>query len=296
MVMRTYVAAAFLIAVTIGPASALDVGLGGKVGGIGVGANVGLGSKGASLGVGANVGKAAGAKAEASVGKSNGSLGASLGVSGNIGHKSGGVSVDVDTGDGVSVDVGTGGGSPDGSRASAAPGNTADRASKAAGNTAGRTGAASRNTAGRSAAGSGSAGTGAVGKTAAIAPTKSVRHSIILPRTLRPSKSGRGTFVRGTKGYPLALQTLSKAFPKAIPGTPRAVVRVCRQAIASAATPLGAVRVHAASGGPPRRQRRGAITAPIEVRIHYARQGGIEVRQARVGCRLDADGRVIAVT
>jgi len=38
-------------------------------------------------------------------------------------------------------------------------------------------------------------------------------------------------------------------------------------------------------------------TAPIEVRIDYARQGGgIEVRQARVGCRLDAAGQVVAVT
>ena len=36
---------ALSISVAIGPASALDVGLGGKVGGIGVGANLGLGKK-----------------------------------------------------------------------------------------------------------------------------------------------------------------------------------------------------------------------------------------------------------
>ncbi|TJW77939.1 MAG: hypothetical protein E5X43_28510, partial [Mesorhizobium sp.] len=67
-----------------------------------------------------------------------------------------------------------------------------------------------------------------------------------------------------------------------------------RTAIMSAATPLGAVSIHAVSAGA-LRQRRGALTAPIEVRIEYARQGGIEVQQARVGCRLDAAGRVTAV-
>jgi hypothetical protein len=95
-----------------------------------------------------------------------------------------------------------------------------------------------------------------------------------------------------TKGYPIPRLQVPLT---AIPGTPPAVVRVCRQAIMSAATPLGALRVHVISAGPLRRHRRGTLTAPIEVRIDYARQGGIEVRQARIGCRLDAAGRVVAV-
>jgi hypothetical protein len=80
-----------------------------------------------------------------------------------------------------------------------------------------------------------------------------------------------------------------------MPGTPPAVVRACHEAIASAAAPLGAVRVRAASAGPLRRLRSGTLSAPVEVRIHYARQGGIEVRQARIRCRLDARGRVTEV-
>ncbi|MDX8492285.1 hypothetical protein RFN29_11900 [Mesorhizobium sp. VK22B] len=62
----------------------------------------------------------------------------------------------------------------------------------------------------------------------------------------------------------------------------------------AAAKPLGAVRVYAASAGS-LRQGRGGLNAPIEVRIDYERQGGIEVRQARVGCRLNAAGMVVAV-
>ena len=106
---------------------------------------------------------------------------------------------------------------------------------------------------------------------------------IILPRSLGPS--GRDTSARGTWGYPRLPKLARK------PGTSNAVVRVCQQAIFSAAKPLGAVGVQAASAGPVRRQRNG-LTAPLSVRIDY----GKEVRQAKVGCRLDAKGRVIGVT
>ncbi|MER8390277.1 hypothetical protein NKJ46_34260, partial [Mesorhizobium sp. M0166] len=68
----------------------------------------------------------------------------------------------------------------------------------------------------------------------------------------------------------------------------------CRTAIVAAATPLGAVNVHAVSAGA-LRQGRGGLTAPIEVRIDYAGKGGIEVRQAQVSCRLNASGRVTAI-
>ncbi|RWK68748.1 MAG: hypothetical protein EOR45_35420, partial [Mesorhizobium sp.] len=129
----------------------------------------------------------------------------------------------------------------------------------------------------------------APGSPAAVttATAKTARQLIVLPPVLRPSKAGEGEF---TKGYPFG----SLGPLKARPGTPAAVVQACRTAIMSAATPLGAVSIHAVSAGA-LRQRRGALTAPIEVRIEYARQGGIEVQQARVGCRLDAAGRVTAV-
>lgn len=123
--------------------------------------------------------------------------------------------------------------------------------------------------------------------TAATASAKTARQAITLPPVLRPSKAGEDKL---TRGYPFG----SLGPLQAIPGTPAAIVRACRAAIMSAATPLGAVRVKAVSAGA-LRQRRGALTAPIKVRIDYARQGGIEVRQAKVGCRLDAAGRVTAI-
>jgi hypothetical protein len=260
--MRKYLAAALAIAVAIGPASAFDAGLGGNVGGIGAGAGLGVGSNGASVGVGASVDGIGGANVGGSVGTSNGSLGANVGAGTNPSGVSGGLSAGPDAGD-----QSTGAG--------AAPSGTASgRASAALGGTT-----------------TGPASVDAGKKTAAKVVTRGQRYAIDLPRSLWPSKGGRDTFRQSTTGYPLRLQVPLKA----IPGTPPAVVRACRQAIMSAATPLGAVRVHAASAGPLRRHRRGAFTAPIEVRIDYARQGGIEVRQARVGCRLDAAGRVVAV-
>ena len=249
--MRKYLACALTIAVAIGPASALDLGVGGNVGGVGVSAGLGVGSNGASVGVGASVDGIGGANVGGSVG--TGSLGANVGASTNLG----GVSSGVSAGLGAGEESASGG---------------------ASGTTSGGT--------------TGPAGVGASKKTAALVVTKDAPHAIVLPRSLRPSKGGRDMFGPGTTGYPMLRLQLPLT---TIPGTPPAVVRVCRQAIMSAATPLGALRVHVVSAGPLRRYRRGALTAPIAVRIDYARQGGIEVRQARVGCRLDAAGKVVAV-
>lgn len=249
--MNKYVAAALTVAIAIGPASALDVGLGGKVGGVGVGAGVSVGSNGASVAGGASVDGVGGASLGGSVGAGKGSLGAGLGVSGNLGGASGGLSTGVGVGD----------------RSSTAPGGKL----------------------GNPALGSGQVASGSAGITPAIAKATAARQFAALPRALRPSGTGRDTLAPITNGYPFLAPL------KAKPGISQAVVRACRTAIASAAAPLGAVRVHAVSAGP-LQQRRGALTARIEVRIHYARQGGIEVRQARVGCRLDAAGRVTTVT
>lgn len=340
--MYKYGVAALWIAVAIGPASALDVGIGAKVGGIGVGADVGAGKKGAAVGIDTKVGGLAGAKAGASVGKKrdrsldakvgakadvggvagvkggasagvgNGSVGVSAGVSGNVGRAVGvdaGTSVSAGNGS-VSANLGANANIGD-TRAGVSAGvDTQGRSSSGGG------GAGSGNTTGGSIAGSKSSGIGGMRAAAArdasigsnggdttadIGPTKGVhaialpralvRYSIILPPILRPSGAGRAKSGRGAWGYPLG----SLAPIVAKPGTPRAVVRACRQAIVSVATPLGAVRVYAASAGPLHRQRRGAVTAPIEVRIHYATQGGVEVRQARTQCQLDAAGRVIAL-
>ncbi|GLS33659.1 hypothetical protein [Neomesorhizobium albiziae] len=109
---------------------------------------------------------------------------------------------------------------------------------------------------------------------------------IVLPRSLAPSdRNTPAASVQGTWGYPMLPKIAQK------PGTSDAVVQACQQAIFSAARPLGAVGVHAASAGPMRRQPNG-LTAPLSVRIDY----GKEVRQAQISCRLDAKGRVITVT
>ncbi|RWF71944.1 MAG: hypothetical protein EOQ34_13660 [Mesorhizobium sp.] len=237
--MKKYLAAALAIAIPIGPASALDVGVGGKVGGIGVGAGLGAGSQGVSAGVGASADGVGGANVGASTG--GGSLGVNAG--GNLGSTSTGVS--------TSVGAAAAGDDP-----SAVSGSAASAQNPAAVPTA-------------------------------PALAKSATQTIVLPPVLRPSRSAGGDLRRVTKGYRIA--PLSP--PKAIPGTPAAVVRACR---AAAAKPLGAVRVYTVSAGP-LRQRRSGLNAPIEVRIDYDGRGGIEVRQAKVGCRLNAKGAVTAV-
>ena len=60
-------------------------------------------------------------------------------------------------------------------------------------------------------------------------------------------------------------------------------------------TPYGAIRVEAVSAGSPRGVWQGGTNAPIGARIIYAQADQIQVRQARVTCRLDAQGRVIGL-
>lgn len=159
----------------------------------------------------------------------------------------------------------------------------------AGGNVGSTSGGVSTGTGNPSAAAADTSGSPAPDNTAVVS-TNSATRAIDLPSTLKPSKAGRGELGRIITGYPFgALASL-----KTKPGTTPAVVSACRAAIVSAATPLGALRVSAVSAGP-MRQRHAALMAPIEVRIQYARQGKIQVRQARVICRLDAAGKVTAV-
>lgn len=266
--MRKYPAATFLIAVALGPAAALALGLDAKVGPVGVGAEVGISKSGATAGIGADYNGVGGVGG----GTSLGTGGSSLGVGGNLGGKSGGVSVGTGSEAGSSSGTGSGG-------SSAGSGSGSGTRSSSGG------------AAGGSTAGSTSAGGGGANPVTSIAPAKSARTSIVLPRILWPLKKRRAQNGRGEWGYPIRLPlTLA-----AVPGTPSTVVRACRRAIASAAAPLGAVRVRAASGGALLRHRNGALTAPLMVSIDYAGEGGIHVRQARIRCRLDSSGRVFAV-
>lgn len=234
--MYKYVAVALMIGTTIGPALALDVGAGGKIGGIGVGAGVSAGSQGVSVGVGASIGGVGSTSVGGSTSTGNGSLGVGANAGANVGNSSAGVS------------TGAGTAAPTSNAASPAP------------------------------------------DSAATASANNATQGIDLPSSLSPIKTERGESGKITIGYPSgpleALQTT--------PGTPSAVVSACRAAIATAARPLGAVRVSAVSAGPMRKQQT-ALTAPIEVRIQYATKGLMQIRQAKVRCRLDAAGSVVAV-
>ncbi|CDX40585.1 conserved exported hypothetical protein [Mesorhizobium sp. SOD10] len=254
--MGKYVAVALMIAAATGPAVALDIGGGGKVGGLGVGAGVSAGSHGVSAGVGASVGRSGGAKVGASaraggVGVGVSAGGASIGASAKADKGSVGAGVSAgDAPDSASAGVSTGTGAATSGDEDAAPPDDP-----------------------------------------AVFSAKNARTAIGLPSVLKPSGTGGGEFRRFTAGYPFAPPVSLKAKP----GTPAKVVSACRAAIMSAATPLGAMRVYAVSAGP-MRQRKAGLAAPIEVRISYALRGGIQVRQARVLCRLGATGKVIAVT
>ena len=271
-----YVFAALSIAVAIGPARALDAGLGGKAGGIGVGADAGVGRQGASLGGGAKADGVGGANLGGSVGTGNGAPSASVGAGGNV---------DGVGGANLGGSVGTGNAAP-----SASDGGSSGVAGGSAGGSSGGLSAGS----GPSAASSTGRGAGSVnGTSGGIARNTNVAlpgalmpHArIVLPRSLGPSDRSTSASARRSWGYPMLPKIAQK------PGTSDAVVGACRQAIFAAARPLGAVGVQAASAGPVHRQPNG-ITARLSVRIDY----GKEVRQAQISCRLDAKGKVITVT
>jgi hypothetical protein len=79
------------------------------------------------------------------------------------------------------------------------------------------------------------------------------------------------------------------------PGVPSQTVSACRSSIAAEAAQLGAVRVDAVSAGVPTGLRGGAVGAPIMARVVYARGGKMQVREAQITCRLNAQGRVVAL-
>jgi hypothetical protein len=78
-------------------------------------------------------------------------------------------------------------------------------------------------------------------------------------------------------------------------GTPTQIVQMCRSSVMTAALPYGAIRVEAVSAGQARPMPDGGLSAPIEVRVVYARANARQVRQSRVACRLNANGAVVAL-
>jgi hypothetical protein len=71
------------------------------------------------------------------------------------------------------------------------------------------------------------------------------------------------------------------------------MLSACRESIAAQTQPLGATWIDVASAGTPIYLLDGGTEAPIETRITYEHDNQVQVRQARVTCRLDDQGGVV---
>lgn len=107
-------------------------------------------------------------------------------------------------------------------------------------------------------------------------------------RTVTAVVPNYGT-VKGTQpaityvNYPLSSLAVEKGRNR--------TVKACRSVVEGEAKPLGAVKVEAVSAGPDRRTREG-YEGPVAFRIFYAKQGGYEVRQSLMTCKVDRGGRI----
>lgn len=81
-----------------------------------------------------------------------------------------------------------------------------------------------------------------------------------------------------------------------VEGVPVGTVQACRSGIIQGAMPYDPVRIDAVSAGNVQRMKGGGEIAPLVVRIVYDRQGGYEIREAKVNCQLNAEGRVVALS
>ena len=85
--------------------------------------------------------------------------------------------------------------------------------------------------------------------------------------------------------------------PRSREQAPRAgsgVVERCKASLAMNARALGSVAVNVKEAGRQTRARGGAVDLPVVARIEYVREGRKQVRQARVTCRLNPEGQVVA--
>jgi hypothetical protein len=96
---------------------------------------------------------------------------------------------------------------------------------------------------------------------------------------------------------PLRPAPRSKAQPQAQAQAPRAgsgVVERCKASLALNARALGSVAVNVKEAGRETRARGGSVDLPVVARIEYVREGRKQVRQARVTCKINPEGRVVA--
>lgn len=306
-------------------AGALDVGVSAGAAGVGAGLSAGIGSEGLSVGVGVSS-EGSRTSASGSAGPSGiaGGLGANAGAvgasaQGNLGSgglsagagvssEANGASVTGNVGpSGVSGGLGANAGSA-GATASAGgqQGSNAGVGASLGGNgtsAAGNTSSANLSGAGTGFSGAGSLGASAnagnpgqgapgqrntAGTIASIAPAMSASGGVNFPESLWPYESGASG-----GGWFRSIHLLKPL--RVRPGTPLAIVQSCRNALVSGASSYGATQVDVASSGRTARLKDGSLSAPIEARIVFQRGSRVQVRQARVTCRLDATGRMLAM-
>jgi hypothetical protein len=285
-------------AAAIDPAGALG-GAAGSIGGA-VGGTVdgAAGAVGGAVGSGGSAVESVGSSVGAAAGNAGGALGGAAGaVGGAVGN--GG--------------TGRGGTSTGGS---GSVGSAGQGAVGGIGNAVGTVGSISGTAVGASPAGNavgasgrGSNATSPGGSAALTAAPALVRRGtltweaspliILLPPVLMPDRSGgdvERVFPRlgAVRGSERDLRQLQRRLSP-VAGVPPRSVDACRNTIATHVTPYGAIRVEAVSAGQPRGVRQGGTNAPIEARIIYARADQVLVRQARITCRLDAQGHVVAL-
>lgn len=96
-------------------------------------------------------------------------------------------------------------------------------------------------------------------------------------------------FVRGSRPV---LANLGSPLEPA-PGLNRAV-EACREAAWTEAVKLGAREIEAVSAGPERLNEKGQFVGPVRMRItYYKLLGGYEVREARLMCVVDPEGKLV---
>ena len=304
----TLIAAAPGLAVALDPVGAVGSALGGQGGDVGgaLGGAAGAGGLGAAVDRGVDrAGEAVDRAVDSAVndvGKAAGAIGGAVGGSGLTGGAA-------DAGRGIGGaardqggNLGAAGGNVVGGIGGNAAGGSESNRGGAAAGASGRGGTAAR---GRNAGETGpnpAAVTGTIPIARAAIPGVEDPPVIIrLPLVLFPDRVRSGAEAErvipglGTvRGPERVLRQLPRPL-SVVPGVARQSVDSCRNTIAAEAKPHGAVRVEAVSAGAPTRVREGITRAPIEARIVYARAGRVQVRQARITCQLNAQGRVISL-
>jgi hypothetical protein len=124
--------------------------------------------------------------------------------------------------------------------------------------------------------------------------------TLSLPESLEPTAwnfSTKSTYVpdvgwvRGTDAVIRAVHEPLRPVPQ------RALIAVsaCTAGILDAAKSHGAVRSEGTSASSAQSSRLPANTIPVEARVTYSGWMSAEVRQARIGCRLNSAGRVVDI-